>query len=80
MTSDIARLRSLRATLDEMVRIGGADEDAAAIADAQAEIASIEAKWSDADLLATYRQIARHPGDAEGDALLAEIERRRLDT
>jgi hypothetical protein len=80
MTSDIARLRSLRATLDEIVRIGGAEEDAAAIADAQAEIASIEAKWSDADLLATYRQTARHPGDAEGDALLAEIERRRLDT
>jgi len=79
MTSDIARLRSLRATLDEMIRVGGAEADAVAIADAESEIASIEGKWSDADLLATYRQTVRHPGDAEGDALLAEIGRRRLD-
>ena len=78
MTTDIARLRSLRATLDEMLRIGDAEEDATAIADAEAEIASIEGNWSDADLLATYRQTVRHPGDAEGDALLAEIDRRRL--
>jgi hypothetical protein len=62
-----------------MIRVGGAEADAVAIADAESEIASIEGKWSDADLLATYRQTVRHPGDAEGDALLAEIGRRRLD-
>jgi hypothetical protein len=34
---------------------------------------------SDADLLAAYQRTNGEPGNAEADALLAEIERRGLD-
>jgi hypothetical protein len=39
------------------------------------EIASL----SDRDLVAAYQRTTGEPGDAEADALLAEIERRNLD-
>lgn len=35
--------------------------------------------WTDKQLLDAYQQTSGEPGDAEADALLAEIQRRDLD-
>lgn len=80
MINDIARLPSLRAALDELLLPGADSGDGTSITETRAEIAGIEAKWSNADLLRAYQRTDGEPGDPEADALLAEIERRGLDT
>jgi hypothetical protein len=78
MTSDIARLRSLRASLDEMERPGPTADDSEAIATCRADIARIEEAWPDRRLLDDYARGSGESGDAEADALRSEIERRGL--
>jgi len=78
MTSEIAKLRSLRATLEEMERPGFGAANDAAIADARSDIGAIEEAWPDERLIAAHRATTGEAGDAEADALRAEIERRGL--
>jgi len=78
VTGDIARLRSLRATLEEMERPGFGPSDDQVIADARSAIGTIEDEWSDDRLVQAYRATDGRPGNVEVDALKAEIERRRL--
>lgn len=72
------RLRSLRATLDEMLRPGFGEGDEAAIAEARSEIADIEAAWPDDRLVRSYRDSDDEAGDVERDALATEMQRRGL--
>ena len=79
MTSDLARLRSLRATLDEMLRPGFSQDDEAVVAACRADIEAIEQDWPDQRLIDAHREGEGAPGDLEVDAVLAEIRRRDLD-
>ncbi|WP_093333434.1 hypothetical protein [Sphingomonas rubra] len=79
MTSDIARLRSLRATLDEMLRPGFGEGDEASIEAARLEIGRIEADWPDTRLRDAHRQSDDQDAAVERDAIAAEIQRRGIE-
>lgn len=79
MTSDIAKLRSLRATLEEMERPGFGAADDQAIAAAKGGIDAIADAWPDKKLIDAYEATSVEVGNAEADALLAEIKWRNLD-
>lgn len=79
MSNDIARLRSLRATLEEMERPGFGFANDQAIAGTRSDIRMIEGEWPDERLLAAHEAAAATHDDAEADALLAEIRHRGLD-
>lgn len=79
MTSDIARLRSLRATLEEMKRPGFGAADDQAISVAKSDIDAIVDAWPDEKLIDASRESSGEGGDAEADALLAEIKWRNLE-
>ena len=78
-TRDIARLRVLRNTLLEMERPGFVTDDGEAIASCRADIHAIEAAWSDDRLVDAYGRSSRESGDAEADALSAELRQRGLE-
>ncbi len=78
-TREIARLRNLRSTLLEMEQPGPTADDSEAISSCRADIGAIEAAWPDDRLIAAYERSSREAGDAEADALSAELRQRGLD-
>lgn len=76
--SDIAKLRSLRATLNETEQPGFHATDPTAVEACRADIQAIEAAWPDDRLLATFSETNAEAGDVDGDAMRAEITRRGL--
>ncbi|SFP55589.1 hypothetical protein [Sphingomonas rubra] len=78
MSSDIARLATLRTTLAEMERPGLGFANDQAIAGTRSAIRMIEQAWPDERLQAAHAAAIGQGEMAERDALLAEIEHRGL--